>query len=268
LQSNRYGTVTQIELFLDKTLEQNAARYYEKAKQLKRKRPGVVQAIERTRRQIEQLQLDKDKAFAELAKVKKVKRVREWYEKFHWFLSSEGFLCIGGKDATSNDIVVKKHLEKDDIVLHTEAPGSPFFIVKHGQQAGEKTLSEAAQADASYSKAWKAGVTAVEVFAVKPEQVSKKALPGEYISKGAFMIYGEKKFYHPILEVAIGVLSTGQVIGGAVDAVKARAEKYVLLSPGQHKTSDVIKMVKKVLHSEENDDIMKFIPAGGCSVKK
>ena len=29
---------------------------------------------------------------------------KEWYEKFRWFYSSEGFLCIGGRDSTTNDI--------------------------------------------------------------------------------------------------------------------------------------------------------------------
>lgn len=256
-----------IELFLDKGIEQNAAFYYEKAKQLKKKRPGVVQAIERTRRQIEQLEHEKETSLKALKPHKK-KREKQWYEKFHWFYSSEGVLCIGGRDATSNDIVIKKHMEKDDIVIHTEAPGSPFFVVKNGQQANEKTIEEASQAAASYSKAWKAGVTTIDVFAVKPEQVTKQAKSGEYMSKGAFMIYGEKKFYHPLLEVAVGVTNTGQIIGGPLTAVKSHAEKYVLLAPGQQKTSDVAKKIKKMLGVEELDDIMRFIPAGGCVVRR
>ena len=255
----------EIELFLNKSIEQNAAFYYEKAKHLKKKRPGVVQALERTRRQIEQLEHEKQEKRVE---PKKPKREKQWYEKFHWFYSSEDVLCIGGRDATSNDIVIKKHMEKDDVVIHTEAPGSPFFVVKQGQLAGGKTIEEAAQASASYSKAWKSGVTTIDVFAVKPEQVKKQALSGEYISKGAFMIYGEKKFYHPILEIAVGLTTTGQIIGGPLSAVKKHAEKYLLLTPGQQKTSDIAKKIKKFLGTDELDEIMRFIPAGGCEVRK
>ena len=257
----------EIEFFLDKSIEQNAAFYYEKAKHLKKKRPGVIQAIERTRRQMVQLEQEKETSLKAIKPHKK-KREKQWYEKFHWFYSSEGILCIGGRDATSNDIVIKKHMEKDDIILHTETPGSPFFVVKNGQLANDKTIEEAAQACASYSKAWKAGVTTVEVFAVKPEQVKKQALSGEYISKGAFMIYGEKKFYHPLLEVSVGITNTSQIIGGPLSAVKTHTEKYVLLVPGQLKTSDVAKKIKKMLEADDLDDIMRFIPPGGCVVRK
>ena len=30
------------------------------------------------------------------------------YMKFRWFISSDGFLCLGGRDATSNEIIIKK----------------------------------------------------------------------------------------------------------------------------------------------------------------
>ena len=57
---------------------------------------------------------------------------REWYEKFRWFISSEGFLVIGGRDATSNEIVIKKHADKNDLVFHTDIKGSPFHLSKQG----------------------------------------------------------------------------------------------------------------------------------------
>ena len=131
---------------------------------------------------------------------------REWYEKFHWFISSQGFLCIGGKDATSNEIVVKKHMDKEDLVLHTDMAGSPFFVIKNGQEASEKTIEEAAQATAVYSKAWKLGHTSADVFYVKPEQVSKEAQSGEYMQKGSFMIRGKTTYLRPKLEYAIGLV--------------------------------------------------------------
>ena len=112
-------------------------------------------------------------------KKKKLKEVitrkKKWYEKFRWFVSSEGFLCIGGRDATTNDILVKKHMEKGDLVFHTQLAGSPFFIIKsEGKKIGKKTIEEAAQATASYSRAWKHGFTVTEVYYITPEQVKKE----------------------------------------------------------------------------------------------
>ena len=37
---------------------------------------------------------------------------KEWYDKFLWFFSSEGFLCIAGRDAATNEVVVKKAYRK------------------------------------------------------------------------------------------------------------------------------------------------------------
>jgi predicted ribosome quality control (RQC) complex YloA/Tae2 family protein len=38
------------------------------------------------------------------------RKAREWYEKFRWFVSSGGKLAVGGRDAQSNTILVKRHL--------------------------------------------------------------------------------------------------------------------------------------------------------------
>src|SRR3989344_892577 len=259
-----------IDIYLEKSVDQNAAHYYEKAKHARKKIEGTITAIGKTKQKLSLLEQEKQSILSKLDQDhQKLQshRKKEWYEKFHWFFSSEGFLCIGGKDATSNEIVVKLHMDKDDIVIHTEAPGSPFFVVKNGKNATDKTIAETAQAAASYSKAWKSGVTTVDVFYVKPDQVSKKAKSGEYMPKGAFMIYGEKNFMRPLLEAAIGVVD-GRFVGGAVDAIKAQTAQYVLLVPGRLKTSDVAKKVKHLLHVDDVDEIMGFIPSGGGGGKK
>lgn len=259
-----------IDIYLTKTVEQNAGLYYEKAKRARQKRDGVLAALERTHKQLAQLTKEKEHALSKLAEKARTlpARKKEWYEKFHWFTSGDGFLCIGGRDATSNEVLIKKHLDKTDLVLHTDLAGSPFFIVKNGQQAPEQTLKEAAQATASYSKAWTQGLSTLEVFYVNPEQVSKKAKSGEYMPKGAFMIYGETKYLHPLLGIAIGITPTGQIIGGPLDAIKLHAKPVVLLSPGKEKTSDIAKKIKYILKADSVDEIISFIPAGGSMVKK
>jgi hypothetical protein len=134
--------------------------------------------------------------------------------------------------------------------------------------ASEKTIEEAAQATASYSKAWTQGLSTLEVFYVKPDQVSKKAKSGEYMPKGAFMIYGETKYVRPLLGIAIGTTEAAQIIGGPLDAIKAHAAHSILISPGKDKTSDIAKKIKYLLKADSVDDIMPFIPAGGSVIKK
>src|SRR3989338_6650919 len=116
-----------IELDLTKDVNANAAVYFEKAKKCRHKLKGAEEALAKSKEKLSQLLKKNSKELEKAEKEVKIEREKKWYEKFRWFISSEGFLCIGGRDATSNEIIIKKHTEKNDIVFHTEAPGSPFF---------------------------------------------------------------------------------------------------------------------------------------------
>jgi len=258
----------EVEIDLNKSVDENAGIYYDLAKRAKKKIQGTQVALADARKKLEQLQKQEAQFFQE-EEVKKSKkdRKREWYEKFHWFFSSEDYLCIGGKDATSNEVIVKKHMEADDLVLHTDMAGSPFFIIKNGQKAGEITIKETAQMVAVYSKAWKMGHTIADVFYVKPEQVSKEAQSGEYMSKGSFMIRGKTEYLHPKLEIAIG-LQNDLIVAGSESAVKKKTNQYVLVIPGDEKKSSLAKKIRSKLKGGDLDDIISFLPAGGGQVAK
>jgi len=259
--------MVKIKIDLTKSIEENASLYFEKAKKAKKKLSGALEAVKKSKEKLETLKKEQ-KLEEEKAKEKKPKRKKEWYEKFHWFYSSEGFLCIGGRDATTNEIVIKKHTDPKDIVFHTEMAGSPFFVIKtKGKTPGQETLNQAAQATASYSKAWKLGITSVEVFYVAPDQVTKEAKPGEFVPRGAFMIYGKKNYIRTDLKLAVGI-KNNQIIGGSVDSVKANADKFVIVIQGREKTSAAAKKIRHKLGGGDIDDIIRMLPAGGCEIEK
>src|SRR3989338_8598021 len=137
-----------MEVLIDitKSVEQNAQGYYEKAKKAKKKIPGIKKAIEEQKKKLLKIKPPEKK--------QKTARKKEWHDKFRWFLSSDGFLVIGGRDATTNEIIIKKHAESTDLVFHTELAGSPFVVIKNpqGKEIPQKTIDEAAQFCASYSK--------------------------------------------------------------------------------------------------------------------
>ena len=62
---------------------------------------------------------------------------KEWYERYHWFITSDGLLAVGGRDSSSNSALVRKHLTEQDIVFHAEIYGSPFFILKNSAGISE-----------------------------------------------------------------------------------------------------------------------------------
>jgi len=211
-----------------------------------------------------------DKRQEREAEKQKPKRKQEWYEKFRWFFSSEGFLVIGGRDATTNEIIIKKHTEKGDVVFHTDMAGSPFFVVKKksaGKDIGEETLREVADATCTYSRAWKLGLGTTNVFWVAPEQVSKTAESGEYMGKGSFMIRGKTNYLYPKLEYALGLVGE-EIIGGPIKAVETKTKNFVRIIQGKESKSNLAKKIKHKLKGGDLDEIIRFLPAGGGEIKK
>jgi predicted ribosome quality control (RQC) complex YloA/Tae2 family protein len=251
-------------LDLNKNVEENAETYFNKAKKIKKKLAGAKEALGKSLREYENL---KKLQSMEKEVKEETKRKREWYEKFRWFISSEGLLVIGGRDATTNEIVIKKHTSKGDLVFHTDIAGSPFFVVKAGSaKIGDATIREAADATCSFSRAFKLGMSTTPVFYVKPEQVSKEAPSGEYLAKGAFMIRGKTTYVDSKINVAVGI-KDGRVMAGPVEAIKENCKKYVEIKQGRKKTSDVAKFIQKKIGGEL-DEIIRTLPSGGCDIKK
>lgn len=251
-----------ITIDITKSLEKNAADYFEKAKKAKHKLEGAKEALQESKNKL--AKLDKQiKIKEEVEKKKKPPRKKQWFEKFRWFYTSENFLVIAGRDATSNEIVIKKHTDKHDIVFHTELPASPFAVLKtEGKKPSKLSLEETAQFTGVYSKAWKSGRTVADIFYVNPEQVSKTALSGEYIPKGAFMIYGKKNFITPVLKLFVGKMKDDKIMSGPETSVKKHCSKHVEIIQGKDKTSAIAKKIKSILDADDLDEIVRVIPQG------
>ncbi len=249
-------------LDLNKDINQNATQYFEKAKKLKKKIERIEQIIKEYSDKLKKLEQEEKKVNVKINGRKEPKKEKKWYERFRWFLSSQGFLVIAGRDATTNEIIIKKHTEKDDIVLHTDLPGSPFTVIKtEGKSVDKVTIEEAAIFTASYSKAWNRGLSYLDVFYVKPEQVSKKTESGEYMGKGSFMIRGKKNYVSAPLELFVGKLkSENQIMAGPKSAVIKHCISYVQIIPGNDKRSDAAKKINKVLKIDNLDDIIRVLP--------
>jgi len=270
----------EIKLDLRKKVLENAHSYYEKSKKSREKLAGARKALEGTVKKLKKVDEVRGVKYHEIKKPKK----REWYEKFRWFFSSDNFLVIGGKDATSNEILIKKYTETNDLVFHADIQGAPFFVIKnpYGKEIPESTLKETAEAAGSYSKAWKSGIGNCDIYYVKPEQVSKTAESGEYIPKGGFMIRGHKNWFKNVeLKIAIGFNpDTYEVIGGPVSAIEKNSMYHVVIGIGDKKSKELaeetMKFIKKRTNKEDGmkinainiDEIQRFIPGNGRILSK
>ena len=110
------------------------------------------------------------------------------YQKFRWFFTSSGALVIGGKSADQNEEVVKR-AKDDDILLHTEDPGSPFCVIVDDVEETEKDVHEAAIFCASLSQAWKKKKKEIEVSIFRKDQVYKL----KSMKKGTFGVRGAEQ---------------------------------------------------------------------------
>src|SRR3989338_10960160 len=114
-------------LDLNKSIEENASDYYDNAKRIKKKILGAEVALQKSYLKLEELESKREKDEEKEQKQSALKeRKKEWYEKFRWFLSSDGFLVVGGRDAPSNKIALKKNTESNTLVFHPAIAGPPF----------------------------------------------------------------------------------------------------------------------------------------------
>ncbi len=266
-------------LNLRRSVQVNAATYYAKAKKAAKKLEGAEKALQETQTRIRELQQKHVAKVEETRRPRPKRRKKAWYEKFRWFHSSDSFLVIGGRDATTNELLVKKHMESRDVVFHADIQGAPFVLIKtEGKIPPEGTLREAAQLAASYSRAWREMFDALDVYWVTPQQVDKSPPSGQYLKKGSFMIHGSKNYARNVpLKVAIGVNVEDDnllIVGGPPQAISKQADTCVEIAPGEHKSSEIAKQIRKQLAAQAPEalrkqileipleDIQRFIPLG------
>jgi predicted ribosome quality control (RQC) complex YloA/Tae2 family protein len=270
------GSIFKVRLNFRKTVSENAEKCYDDNKKLRSKLHGAEKAIHITKEHLEQAKKKEQVEREEQEKIKPVKKEKQfWFERYRWFISSEGNLVVGGRDAKSNDLIVKKYLKEGDRYAHADIQGAPSIIIKSKDVSSkpipisEQTLSEACIFAASFSKAWKQFAEA-QAYWVLPEQVSKTARSGEFVPRGGFIIRGKRNYYRCKLEVAVGLVNiedTMKVMCGPVDAVEKHTDRYVVLVPGGMKKNDIAHKLGKAFDIGV-DNVDRALPPGGVTVVK
>ena len=135
---------------------QNAKLYYENKKKHFVKEKKTMEASQQA------LKIAEKNALQEIIKIKEkidVLNARKtyWFEKFYWFISSENYMVLCGRDGQQNELLVKKYLMKGDVYMHADYHGAATVVVKNLNRVEpipSTTLEEAAVYAAARSKAW------------------------------------------------------------------------------------------------------------------
>ncbi|MBU0685967.1 MAG: ribosome rescue protein RqcH [Thermoplasmatota archaeon] len=262
--------VKNIELELDVkgSVQSNAQRYYEGAKRARKKLEGVIAALETAKKEISEQERGIAKA-EEPARATREPTKKFWFERFRWFVSSEGAIVLGGKDAKSNDMLVKKHLEPGDRYAHADVHGAPSVVVKMKEGVTDKTLFEACEFAVATSKAWNAKIGSAAGYWVLPEQVSKTPQTGEYLAKGAFVIRG-KRNYSGKLEIKLGIGEIEfeghrKVMCAPESAIRAHSNRFAVIRPGERERNSFSKQLAEIFNVPI-EEIQSIMPPGDVKV--
>jgi predicted ribosome quality control (RQC) complex YloA/Tae2 family protein len=242
-----------LKLFYEKSVHENAAYYYQLAKEAKKKIQGLEEAIKQTEKEIAGTGKSKKKDV-------RIKREKQWYEKFHSAFTSEGKLMIGGRSAQQNDQIVSKYMDDADMFVHADIQGGAVVVLKNGASASEDELAEAAQFAASFSKAWINGNASVDVYAVKKEQLSKHS-QGGFIPTGAFAITGERLWFRGTpLALKIGV-GNGLQLAAECSSITLKDELILVPAAKGKEKGPLAKSLAKRF-SVHVDDLLLILPNG------
>ncbi|KAJ3280006.1 hypothetical protein HK104_000994 [Borealophlyctis nickersoniae] len=210
----------------------NARRYYDHKKLAAVKHEKTLQAAEKALKSAERKIAQDLKTTQQNTAVIKKMRKPFWFEKFLWFISSENYLVVGGRDAGQNEVLVRRYLKKGDVYVHADLHGAASVIVKNlntptateqdtagaapviappppgpdGCTIPPTTLHQAGTMSVCQSRAWDAKIV-TSAWWVFDHQVSKTAPTGEYLTTGSFMIRGKKNWLPPVqLVYGFGIL--------------------------------------------------------------
>lgn len=106
-----------------------------------------------------------------------------WFEKFAWFITSDNYLVVAGKDAQQNEQLVKRYLRPGDAYLHAEVHGAATCILRAKRRRrkdgrtqviplSDQALREAGTFTICRSSAWSSKMV-TSAYWVESHQVSK-----------------------------------------------------------------------------------------------
>jgi predicted ribosome quality control (RQC) complex YloA/Tae2 family protein len=204
----------------------NARDYYDQRRSAAEKEQKTMQSSTKALKSQEaKIAHDLKKGLKQEKAILRPVRKQMWFEKFSWFISSDGYLVLAGKDSQQNEMLYKKYLKKGDVYVHADIHGAASVVIRNNPKTPDSpippsTLSQAGSLAVACSSAWdsKAGMSA---WWVNADQVSKSAPTGEFLPAGSFMVRGKKNFLPP----AVLLLGFGVVFKISEES-KARHVKY------------------------------------------
>ena len=108
--------------------------------------------------------------------------------KFRKYTLKSGTEIFLGKDAENNDELVRTYKGKENIILHTAAPGSPFCVIE-SLTPKKEDIKQAAIITSSKSQDWRENKSDVRVHQFTGKDVKKNF----FMKKGSWKLKSKPK---------------------------------------------------------------------------
>lgn len=220
-----------IDIDLGLSVWQNSGEYFDQKKTAAGKEERTIQASEKALRSHERkVAEDLKKGLKQEKEVLRPVRKQQWFEKFIYFISSDGYLVLGGKDAQQNEIIYRRFLRKGDVYVHADLKSAVPMVIKNNPNTPDapippSTLSQAGNLSVCTSEAWDSKAV-MSAWWVHADQVSKMGHTGEYLAPGLFNIKGKKEFLPPA-QLIVGLAAMFEIS----EESKARHRKHRITEP-------------------------------------
>lgn len=241
----------------------NARDYYDQKRTAAAKQEKTVHASTKALKSAEQkIQADLKRGLKQEKSVLRAVRTPMWFEKFTYFISSDGYLVIGGRDAQQNDTIYKRYLKKGDAYVHADLKNAASVVIKNNPATPDapippSTLNQAGNLCVATSSAWDSKAV-MSAWWTPATQVSKIAPTGDVLGPGNFHIKGEKNFLPPA-QLLLGFA----VMWRISDASKVRHTKHRVPNTAFVGTEDTAAVDGEAQDVQAQDDDVDDKSVGG-----
>ena len=142
-------------------------------------------------------------------------RLKYWFEKFFWFISSEGYLCIAGRDDNQVDTIYYRYFDNEtDFLVSNDLDGALKVFIKNpykNQDVPPTTFMQAGIFSLSTTKAWENKMVTSPWYVVGKD-ISKKDYDGTILPDGLINVSKERNYLPPCqMVMGAGLLFTSDL---------------------------------------------------------
>jgi len=231
-----------IRIHYNKSPQENAALYYEKAKELEGK-------AERAERALAELEGKRPRKTIPLVEVGRKEERAE--SPFGRSITSTGREILYGRNAEENAKLVRR-MKEGDLWFHAHIHGGASVVLRNGEEASEGERREAAVIAGLRSRFFSLGYSMARVYALPKGGVRP-------LTKGRFLMKGQRRWYEVPLKGYVAVVDGEPLLLGW----KPKG-RHVAIEPGPTPKDEAAKAIASILGVEEGA-VKSLLPSGGIA---